>query len=47
MTRVAPAVRVRVEPFDAIELDLSMLWASVAPPPTRGPRASEDAADHG
>jgi len=36
--------KVRAEPFDAIELDLGLLWASVAPPqPTR---ASEAAAEH-
>ena len=27
--------RVRAEPFDAIELDLSVLWADFAPEPTR------------
>jgi Uma2 family endonuclease len=36
------AQRVRAEPFDAIELDLAMLWADVAPP--RGDRASEPVA---
>jgi len=35
--------RVRAEPFDAIELDLSRLWANVAPPPTR---ASEPASEY-
>lgn len=32
---------VRAEPFDAIELDLSLLWRDIAPPPPRGSRASE------
>jgi Uma2 family endonuclease len=36
------ADRVRIEPFDAIELDLAMLWADV-PLPTR---ASEEAAEY-
>jgi Uma2 family endonuclease len=36
------ADRARIEPFDAIELDLEMLWADV-PLPTR---ASEEAADY-
>jgi Uma2 family endonuclease len=40
------AARVRAEPFDAIELDLSMLWASIAPPPPRGTRASEPASEY-
>jgi Uma2 family endonuclease len=35
--------RVRVEPFEAIELDLSTLWADVASLPTR---AGEGAADY-
>ncbi len=35
--------RVRIEPFDAIELDLAVLWADV-PLPTR---ASEEAAEYG
>ena len=39
--------RVRAEPFNAIELDLSMLWASMAPPPPRGTRASEAAGEYG
>ena len=26
-------VKVRAEPFDAIELDLSVLWANIASPP--------------
>jgi hypothetical protein len=34
--------RARIEPFDAIELDLAMQWADV-PLPTR---ASEEAADY-
>ena len=33
-------VRVRAEPFDAIELDLAVLWAAIATAP-RGTRASE------
>lgn len=33
--------RVRAEPFEAIELDLSVLWADIVPPPFR---ASEEAA---
>jgi Uma2 family endonuclease len=37
------AERVRVEPFDAIELDLSLLWADVPLLPTR---ASEGSADY-
>jgi Uma2 family endonuclease len=28
------AVTIRAEPFDAIELDLSVLWATTAPPAT-------------
>ena len=40
-------VRVRAEPFDAIELDLSIVWAAIAPRPPRGSRASEDAAEYG
>lgn len=35
--------RVRAEPFDAIELDLSLLWCELANPPPRGNRASEPA----
>ena len=35
--------RARIEPFDAIELDLSLLWANV-PLPTK---ASEEAAEYG
>ena len=34
--------RARVEPFDAIELDLTVLWADVALPT----RASEDSAEY-
>jgi Uma2 family endonuclease len=39
--------RVRAEPFDAVELDLAILWADLAPPPpspSRASRASEPAA---
>jgi Uma2 family endonuclease len=36
--------RVRAEPFDALELELSALWADVAPPPP-GSRASEPHAE--
>jgi Uma2 family endonuclease len=42
--------RVRVEPFDAIELDLADLWADLeAPPPRKGTpsRASEPMATYG
>jgi Uma2 family endonuclease len=39
-------VRARVEPFDAIELDLALLWANLAPSPGRGGRASEPAAEY-
>ncbi len=39
--------RVRAEPFEAIELDLSMLWASIAPPPPRGSRAAEEFGEYG
>lgn len=35
--------RARIEPFDAIEFDLALLWADVALPT----RASEEAADYG
>ncbi len=38
--------RIRAEPFDAIELDLSLLWANIAPTPPRGSRASEEAAEY-
>ena len=38
--------RVRAEPFDAIELDLAVIWAKIAPPSSRGSRASEAAADY-
>lgn len=38
--------RIRAEPFEAIELDLSLLWASVAAPPPRGTRASEPGAEY-
>ncbi len=37
--------RVRAEPFDAIELDLAVLWADLAGPP--GGRASEPGAAYG
>lgn len=40
-------VLVRAEPFDAIEIDLSVLWEAIAPPPVRGTRASEDGAEYG
>ena len=33
-------VRVRAEPFEAVELDLALLWATIAAGP-HGPRASE------
>jgi Uma2 family endonuclease len=39
--------KVRAEPFDAIELDLSILWARLAPQPPRGARASEPTAAYG
>ncbi len=39
-------VRVRAEPFDAIELDLALLWANTAAPPPRGSRASEPASEY-
>ncbi len=39
-------VRVRAEPFDAIELDLALVWANLAPPPQRGSRVSEPAGDY-
>jgi Uma2 family endonuclease len=38
--------RVRVEPFEAIEIDLAVLWAAIAPPPPRGTRAAEEAAEY-
>ena len=37
-------VRVRAQPFDAIEIDLAVLWEAIAPRPPRGTRASEEAA---
>lgn len=37
--------RVRAEPFDAIELDLAVLWAAIAAAP-RGTRASEAGAEY-
>jgi hypothetical protein len=37
-------VRVRAQPFDAIEIDLVVLWEAIAPRPPRGTRASEEAA---
>ena len=37
-------VRVRAQPFDAIEIDLAVLWQRIAPKPPRGTRASEEAA---
>jgi len=36
--------RVRAEPFEAIELDLTLLWADVEPP--SGSRASEPGAEY-
>lgn len=36
-------VRVRAEPFDAIEIDLSIIWARLPPPPNR---AAEIAAEY-
>jgi Uma2 family endonuclease len=39
--------RVRAEPFDAIELDLAILWHALATPPTRWDRASEPMATWG
>jgi len=38
--------RIRAEPFDAIELDLSLLWANISAPPPRGSRASEAADEY-
>lgn len=38
-------LQVRAEPFDGIELDLSVLWANLAPP-TQPSRASEAAAEY-
>jgi Uma2 family endonuclease len=38
-------LRVRAEPFDAIEIDLAVLWANLAPP-TQPSRASEPTADY-
>jgi Uma2 family endonuclease len=38
-------VRVRAEPFDAIELDLSVIWARI-PPPSRGTRSAEPGAEY-
>jgi hypothetical protein len=32
---------VRAEPFEAIELDLSMLWRHITPPPPKGSHAAE------
>lgn len=36
--------RVRAEPFDAVELDLGMLWGNLSAP--RGSRAAESADDY-
>src|ERR1041385_2475487 len=38
--------RVRAEPFDAIELDLSLLWLGLTMSPPRSDRASEPAATY-
>ena len=38
--------RVRAEPFDAIEIDLSLLWRKLAMSPPRSDRASEPAATY-
>ena len=38
-------VRVRAEPFDAIELDLGLLWGNLSAPPPRGSRAAEYAGE--
>ncbi len=38
--------RVRAEPFDAIEIDLGLIWAKLAAPPPRGSRASEATTDY-
>lgn len=40
-------LRVRAEPFDAIELDLSLLWADLPVTLPRGSRASEQAVEYG
>lgn len=40
-------LRVRAEPFEAIELDLSLLWAELPVVPPRGSRASEQAVEYG
>ena len=40
------AEKVRAEPFDAIEIDLSLLWADVEPHPPKGTRAGEAAAEY-
>jgi Uma2 family endonuclease len=37
---------IRAEPFEAIELDLSLLWHGLAAPPPRRDRASEPAATY-
>jgi Uma2 family endonuclease len=39
-------VRVRAQPFEAIEIDLAVLWQTIAPRPPRGTRASEEAAEY-
>lgn len=38
--------KMRAEPFEAIELDLGVVWAKIAAPPPRGTRASEAAAEY-
>lgn len=38
--------RVRVPPFEAIELDLARLWPTIAPVPPRGTHAAEEAAEY-
>jgi Uma2 family endonuclease len=38
--------KVRAEPFEAIELDLAILWARIPPRPPRGSRAAEGAGEY-
>jgi Uma2 family endonuclease len=40
-------VRIRAAPFEAVELELGLLWADIAPPPPPGSRASEPTATYG